>query len=141
MPWSQQLFFDERAAQDSNLDFVKNMLSERLPQGVNGEDLMSVYRRLLRQPEPDDAQSPIKNHLKLSGVVKRQGEQLVVRNRLYRQAFSDAWARANLPSAELRRELRRKARLALTPVAILIALALGVLAWYANQQRHVAEEQ
>ena len=49
-----QLFFDERAAQDSNLDFVKNMLSERLPQGINVEDLMSVYRRLLRRLEPDD---------------------------------------------------------------------------------------
>lgn len=127
------LFFDERTAQDSNLDFVKNMLSERLPQGVNAGDLLSVYRRLLRQPEPDDAQSPIKNHLKLSGVVKRQGEQLVVRNRLYRRAFSDAWARGNLPSTELRRELRRKVLLWLTPVAILIAVALGVVVWYVNQ--------
>jgi WD40 repeat protein len=133
----KHLFFDERAEQDSNLDFVKNMLSKRLPRGVSAEDLLSVYRRLLRRSEPDDAQSPIKNHLKLCGVVKRQGEQLVVRNRLYRRTFSDAWARTNLPSTELRRELWRKARLVLTPVAV-IALALGALALYADQQRKSA---
>ena len=140
-----ELFCDQRAAQDSNLDFVKNMLSERLPQGVNAEDLMSIYCRLLSRPEPDDAQSTIKNHLKLSGVVKRQGEQLVVRNRLYRRAFSDAWARSNLPSTELRRELWRelwrKARLALTLIAVLVAVAFGVLAWYANGEKLAAQHE
>ena len=46
----------------------------------------------------DEERSIVKNHLKLSGVVRREGSTLVVRNLIYREVFDEQWVRAHLPA-------------------------------------------
>jgi len=108
-PWIDRtanvLFFDEQAAKDSNLDFIKNMLTQRIPRGVRRAEIPLTYQRILaeRPPEPDEERSAVKNHLKLSGVVKRRGPNLVVRNRIHRKTFDNDWVKQQLPTGELAR--------------------------------------
>ncbi|MEZ4632583.1 MAG: AAA-like domain-containing protein, partial [Deinococcales bacterium] len=76
-----EVFFDERASGDSNIDFVKDMLTKRLPQEVTVERLLESYREvLLSNKVIDNPTFILHNHLKLAGIVKRQGECLRVRN-------------------------------------------------------------
>lgn len=46
-----------------------------------------------RPPVPDEEQSQIKSHLKLSGIVKRRDRMLIVRNRIYKDIFDKAWVK------------------------------------------------
>jgi len=90
----QKTFFSEQADKDSNLEFVRNMLTNRLPKGIAKEEILNEYRNIIRKPDSvvDEAQSLVKNHLKLSGAVKSSGTKLKVRNKLYQQTFDDVWA-------------------------------------------------
>jgi len=51
-PWIDRtaytLFFDEQAAKDNNLDFVKNMLTRHIPRGVRPEEIPLTYQRVLQ---------------------------------------------------------------------------------------------
>ena len=93
----QNLFLGEGSEKDNNLQFVRDMLTLRAP----GEDVLGVfqvYREIWRGREVlDEEQSLVKNHLKLSGLVKRQGQRLVVRNRVYQQVFNETWLRKHWP--------------------------------------------
>ncbi|MCB2263693.1 MAG: AAA-like domain-containing protein, partial [Candidatus Thiosymbion ectosymbiont of Robbea hypermnestra] len=145
-PWidrtTHALFFDQQAAQDSNLDFVRNMLTQRIPRGTRPQEIPLTYQRILaeRPPEPDEERSAVKNHLKLSGVVKRRGPNLVVRNRIYRDTFDKDWVKQQLPTEELARQLWRKLTTTLAPVSILISLLLALLAGFAFYQANQAEK-
>ena len=127
---AQALFFGERAAQDSNLDFIKNMLTLRIPKGVRPADILLTYQRILqaRIPEPDEERSPLKNHLKLSGVVKRKGSGLVVRNLIYRATFDNDWIKQRLPTTALLRQIWRRLTTTLAPVAVVASLLFAMLA-------------
>ncbi|MGA1132218.1 MAG: AAA-like domain-containing protein, partial [Prochlorotrichaceae cyanobacterium] len=96
-PLVQRLFLGEGSEKDNNLQFVRDMLTLRAP----GEDVLGVlqvYRQIWRGREVlDEEQSLVKNHLKLSGLVKRQGQRLVVRNRVYQQVFDETWLRKYWP--------------------------------------------
>jgi len=85
-------FFGERSEQDNNLQFVRDMLTKRAPQGY-GAELLRTYRSIWqgKQPVADEEQNLLHAHLKLSGVVRRDGRQLVVRNRLYQAVFHNNW--------------------------------------------------
>jgi WD40 repeat protein len=85
-------FFGERSEQDNNLQFVRDMLTKRAPQGY-GAELLRTFRSIWqgKQPVADEEQNLVHAHLKLAGVVRRDGRQLVVRNRLYREVFNAAW--------------------------------------------------
>jgi WD40 repeat protein len=85
-------FFGERSGQDNNLQFVRDMLTKRTPEGY-GPELLRTYRTIWRgrQPVADEEQNLVHSHLKLAGVVRRHGRQLVVRNRLYQAVFNAAW--------------------------------------------------
>ncbi len=85
-------FFGERSEQDNNLQFVRDMLTKRAPQGYTAE-LLRTYRSIWqgKQPVADEEQNLVHAHLKLSGVVSRDGLQLLVRNRLYQTVFNAAW--------------------------------------------------
>ncbi len=120
----KKLFFDETATTDSNLDFVKNMLTQRLPEGIEVEVLLGVYLDILKgKLIKDDPQSLVHNHLKLSGVVKLKSVYkgnsevlktsevwaiqnssdslyLKVRNRIYEKVFGKAWIKENMPSKD-----------------------------------------
>ncbi|MFM7547317.1 MAG: AAA-like domain-containing protein, partial [Cyanobacteriota bacterium] len=85
-------FFGERSEQDNNLQFVRDMLTKRAPEGY-GAELLRTYRTIWRckQPVADEEQNLVHSHLKLAGVVRRDGRQLVVRNRLYQTVFNASW--------------------------------------------------
>jgi len=55
-PWIDRtaytLFFDEQAAKDNKLDFVKNMLTRRIPRGVCPEEIPLTYQRVLQVRPP-----------------------------------------------------------------------------------------
>jgi WD40 repeat protein len=91
-------FFGERSEQDNNLQFVRDMLTKRAPPGY-GAELLRTYRSIWQgtQPVADEEQNLVHTHLKLAGVVRRDGRQLVVRNRLYREVFNAAWIEEHNP--------------------------------------------
>jgi tetratricopeptide (TPR) repeat protein len=93
----EETFLGEQSAQDSNLQFVRDMLTQRAP---DKSAVLKTYRRIhAGQAVPDDERSPVKAHLKLSGVVKRKGDHLVVRSRIYEQVFNQEWIGQNIPRA------------------------------------------
>lgn len=88
----ERLFLDTDTSVDSNLLFVKGMLTRRMPSELDPRDVLMTYRDILRgQPVPDCRDSRVNSHLKLSGVVKSQDGRLHVRNRIYREAFGECW--------------------------------------------------
>ena len=99
-------FFGAMAERDNNLQFVRGMLTESDHEIY---DVLTTYRDVWagRQPVVDDEQSPIKSHLKLSGVVKQESDKsLRVRNEIYGRVFDGAWVRDNLP-VNWRRRIRQ----------------------------------
>ena len=88
-------FLGTMSKQDNNLQFVRDMLTKGAP---NQDQVLNVYReiRLGRHPVLDEEQSIIKSHLKLSGVVRRSDNALVVRNRIYQEVFSTEWVEKEL---------------------------------------------
>lgn len=130
-----RLFFGDQSDEDSNLRFVRQML---LTSELDREELLKTYREILRESPPvlDEEQSLIKSHLKLSGVVKRQGGTLRVRNPIYREVFDESWVKDNTPVNWTRR---------LTRVAAAVFLALmfvsAGLTPYAWKQKVEADAQ
>ncbi|MEM9276298.1 MAG: AAA-like domain-containing protein [Cyanobacteria bacterium P01_F01_bin.143] len=89
-------FFGDKSERDSNLQFVRDMLTKRSPDLSEG---LLTYRAVRRGHKTvlDEEQSLVKSHLKLSGVVLREKGRLQVRNRIYRQVFNEDWVRKHLP--------------------------------------------
>lgn len=130
-----RLFFGDQSDADSNLRFIREML---LTSELNREELLTTYRKILRESPPvlDEEQSLIKSHLKLSGVVKRQGATLRVRNPIYREVFDESWIRDNIP-VNWMRQLTRAAAAVFLALLFLSAIA----APYAWRQKGIAERQ
>jgi pSer/pThr/pTyr-binding forkhead associated (FHA) protein len=59
----------------------------------------------------DDELNDLVNQLRLSGVVRADRRQLVVRNRIYEQIFDQKWIASTKPIAELQISDGRKVRL------------------------------
>lgn len=109
-------FFQTVKEPDENLKTVRDMLTKRAP---DLEGVLSIYKkiRIEKSPVPDEEQSLIKNHLKISGVVRREKvnppprtrlsrrpaddarEQVAlrVRNRIYGEVFNEAWVKEHMP--------------------------------------------
>ena len=122
----EETFFGEQSAQDSNLRFVRDMLTQRAPDKAA---VLKTYRRIhAGKAVPDEERSLVKTYLKLSGIVKTKDGYLDIRNRIYRRVFDLAWVKANTPSNW-------------APIVIGIALFIALLAvgftihnaWVANQ--------
>jgi hypothetical protein len=134
-------FFGERSEQDNNLQFVRDMLTKRAP---DVEGVLTCYREIRDDSSPvaDEEQSLIKSHLKLSGVVRREGGRLRTRNLIYRTVFDDEWIKRHLPINWARRLVRIGA--GLIGILMLLSIPLAVYAFYqasqANQARLKAEE-
>jgi WD40 repeat protein len=121
-------FLGIKSDTDSNLVLVREMLTN--PKRFDDiEGVLTTYRKVLRghSPVKDEEQSPVKSHLKLSGVVRRDGGLLLVRNRIYREVFSDAWAGRNTPKNWMKHLVRTAAGLVI--VGILISAVLAPYAW------------
>ncbi len=91
-----QTFFGKMSDEDNNLQFVRDMLTRRAPDKLR---VLQDYReiRLSKKPVRDEEQSPIKAHLKLSGIVKRETGKLLVRNPIYHEVFDSGWIKEHWP--------------------------------------------
>jgi WD40 repeat protein len=100
----QNTFLGTMSQQDTNLQFVRDMLTKRAPDIMG---VLTTYQEVLRgRSVLDEEQSLIKSHLKLSGVVRREGDTLQVRNSIYQKVFDLVWVKEHLPinwSKRLRR--------------------------------------
>ena len=134
-------FFGERSEQDNNLQFVRDMLTKRAPPGY-GAELLRTYRSIWqgKQPVADEEQNLVHAHLKLSGVVRRDGRQLAVRNRLYREVFNAAWIEEHNPEDFWKRYGPvLKWAVPVSVSALLVAGVMAALALEARRQTDRAE--
>lgn len=134
-----ETFLGDRSEQDNNLQFVRDMLTKRAPQNLEQEVLQTyrqVYRR--RQPVLDEEQNLVKSHLKLSGVVRREGKDLQVRNRIYRDVFNQQWIQKHLPENFWQR-YKPVLRVAIPVTAASLVVAV-VMVGLAEQARQNAKE-
>jgi hypothetical protein len=135
-----QLFFGEQREQDNNLKFVQNMLLTGRYPHENSTKILETYREIwqVRQTVYDEEQSILKAHLKLSGVVKRAGPVLAVRNPIYYEVFNDQWIRKHWPETWWQ---PLKPAMPLIAGLMTAALGLGTLSVYALEQRNEALAQ
>jgi WD40 repeat protein len=131
-------FFGERSEQDNNLQFVRDMLTKRAPEGY-GAELLRTYRSIWqgKQPVADEEQNLVHAHLKLAGVVRRDGRELVVRNRLYQAVFNAAWIEEHNPEDFWKRygPVLKWA----VPVSVSAVLVAGVMTALALEARRQAD--
>ncbi len=136
------VFFGEMSEKDNNLQFVRDMLTKRAPDPAG---VLSTYREVLRgrRPVPDEEQSIVKSHLKLSGIVYRKQGTLHVRNPIYAKVFDSHWIAQHLPVNWTKRLQRIAAALALLVLLGLIPLSIYAFsqARQANNARAVAESR
>jgi WD40 repeat protein len=126
-------FFGEKSQQDNNLQFVRDMLTRRAPDRT---EVLTTYRRICRgRPVVDEEQSIVKNHLKLSGIARREGNALRVRNQIYQTVFDRRWIREHLPTTwqDRLRRVRRVALAIIVPLFILSVVLAGYAVYYAAE--------
>ncbi|MCP4543694.1 MAG: hypothetical protein GY832_41805 [Chloroflexi bacterium] len=86
----QELFLSEEARKETNLQFVQDKMFSH----PRRRELLNLYKQTLKEKAiPDDGQSPMQNHLKLSGLVKVENGILLARNEIYRRAFDLTWVK------------------------------------------------
>src|SRR5262249_55309247 len=114
-------FFGVTSEQDNNLQFVRDMLTKRAP---DVEGVLTTYREIRAgNPSPDEEQSLVKSHLKLSGVVRRERAELRVRNPIYATVFDERWIKQHL-----RIDLVKRVKLMIVKLApYAAAAAVGLL--------------
>jgi AAA-like domain len=118
-------FVDQRYAtleglgEDVHVQQILRFLRERLTDGLASFDL---YERILKDEKERDQPSLAHAELKLSGLVKRDSNGLLVpRNRIYQRLFDLEWVRKSRP----KREVRRYRRLAYAAVAVVVLAVIG----------------
>jgi WD40 repeat protein len=85
----KKIFLEQLSQQDNNLQFVRDMLTKRTP---NPDEILRIYQEIrCGKIVKNEEQSLVHSHLKLSGVVRQQGNRLVVRNRIYYTVFDRQW--------------------------------------------------
>ena len=131
-------FFEEMSYADSNLQFIRDMLTKRAPDSIA---VLKTYRdiRARWQPVYDDEQSLIKTHLKLSGVVRREANILRVRNRIYEHVFNPHWIREYLPQ-NWWRQLPTTIKFAAVAILVLL-VALTIMALIATTNAQLANDR
>jgi hypothetical protein len=92
------VFLEKGEYRDSNLSWVEEYLLDKAPNGQI-KKVLEIYKAILLEEQQiyDDSQSQVKAHLKLSGLVKREGKLLKIRNPIYKQVFDHDWIKENLP--------------------------------------------
>ena len=132
----RHLFFRAGAESDSNLQFVRDMLTKK---AFDREAVLRTYG-VIRSGRrvPDRELDQIGSWLKLSGIVRRHEGALVVRNPIYERVFDERWTRDHL---RLNVNWRRRLTQIGTVLLILTALVMIPLAIYAWHQKTQAELQ
>jgi hypothetical protein len=138
-----QTFLGRMSEQDNNLQFVRDMLTKRAPHPLE-QEVLNTYRQIHqgRQPVADEEQSLVKSHLKLSGVVRRDGRHLLVRNRIYREVFNWQWIQEHLPENFWRRyKPVLKWAIPMTVASLVVTAVMTGLAQEAQRQKQEALQQ
>ncbi len=134
-------FLGEQSEQDNNLQFVRDMLTKRAPEPVA---VLKTYREIRRGKRPvvDEEQSLVKSHLKLSGVVRREGRVLQIRNQIYRQVFDWQWIKTHLPETlwQKLKSVLPEVALPLAAILLVTAVVMAFLFMDAQIQRAKAED-
>ena len=93
-----ELFFGKGITENHNLKFVQDMLTKRAPSSIYTQ-LVKTFRKAVQNPEgiKDREGSSVLSHLKLSGIVKKQDDRLIVRNKIYEHVFDEDWISKNAP--------------------------------------------
>lgn len=109
---------------DLNLQFVRDMLTVRVPPEVPLGEVLTTFKELRRRPIRSDNRSRVQTHLKLSGVAREEGSNLVVRNAIYREVFDNKWIGTHRPETWIQTQYQQARRVS----ALLFAIALVLLA-------------
>lgn len=90
-------FFGENSGKDNNLLVVRDMLTRG---AADRRAVLTTYKNIYKRSPVvrDEENSPVKEYLKLSGVVHREGTLLRVRNLIYRKVFNGRWVEKCLES-------------------------------------------
>lgn len=135
-------FMSPRAReQENNLLFVRERM---LRSEADTTSLLDLYQAIWRGRRVRvEETNPLISILLLSGIARAADGCLVVRNRIYRRVFDQAWVRANLPDAEVRRQQSayRRGLLRATSIAAVIFLIISTLAIIAVVQYREADAQ
>ena len=103
-------------------------------------DLLSAYEKAWKGNHlADDESNRVAALLKLSGIMRSEGNQLKVRNRIYEHVFDKAWIRENMPGQELRRQ-RRAFYLGVLRTTAIAATVVGVVGWLAWNNSKLAAQ-
>jgi len=120
----EQLFTGEQGWQDNNLQFVRDMLAKRAP---DVRKVLKIYHDIRSGKKvTDDERSLPKAHLKISGVIRKEDEHLIPRNRIYESAFDLEWIKENTPPLATSRVVMG--------ASLIVAAALIFAAFSAYQQ-------
>lgn len=149
------LLCESRFFKDPAGDHYLARVSRRILRAdVNDEEKLAsrldLYGQIRRgKAVPDDEADPIATELLLSGIVRSEGGQLKVRNRVSARVFDLEWARKFMPGAELRRQreayhrgLRRAALIATVIVTLVgTSAVVAFTQWQrANQESEKRRE-
>ena len=131
-----ELFLGPAGETDTNLQFVRDMLTNK---ASNREEVLKAYDAIRSGARvPDREHDQITSWLKLSGIVRREGDLLKVRNPIYEKVFDQAWTIDHL---RLNINWRKRIVRALqTAAAVAVVLPAG-FAVYAYQQKNRADAE
>ena len=114
----------EGLGDDVHFQQILRFLNERLTDGLAS---FNLYERILNGKKERDQPNLAHAELKLSGLVKRDGNgMLVPRNRIYEHLFTLEW----VPKSRPKREVRRYQRLAYAAMVVLALGATGSVYYY-----------
>lgn len=107
-------------------------------------NILSAYQKARSGKEPlvDDESNRITAVLKLSGLMRSEGKQLFVRNRIYGHVFGKEWITENMPEQEVRRQRSAFTR-GVVRTALVSATIIGIIGFLAVSNftlRQKAEE-
>jgi WD40 repeat protein len=95
-------------------------------------NILAAYQKARSGKEPlvDDESNRITAVLKLSGLMRSEGKQLIVRNRIYEHVFGKEWITENMPEQEVRRQRGAFTR-GVVRTALISATIIGIIGFLA----------
>ena len=133
----KRTFFGSKSEEDNHLQFVRDMLTKRAPDKIA---VLSTYRNIREgRTVRHDAQSQIQSHLKLSGIVWREGNKLRVRNPIYEEVFDQKWIKEQWPLNWWQTVPRNVKIASVMMVIMFVALVLSLI-FALNQQQQVKQQ-
>lgn len=102
-------------------------------------DLLTTYERALRgKTVPDDESNHTASVLKLAGLMRPEGNHLIIRNRIYSSVFNIEWVNDNMPGQELRRQ-RQSYFLGVIRTAVVGGIVIAIVGALAVRLRYLAD--